>query len=515
MILKSQQEKIEKERRSQLRQLRGVFTLTIQTKLSLIIGGLILGVIVLLTATIVTRQTATLTDNADKLAQTLLQSVAATAKDELLLESAASIQDMITNIKRLNMSGLRRVVVSDREGKVVAHSETNDVDTRHLNPLSQAGVKPRQLPTGEQKMLSKSNDVVIALEDDENYFYVDSIFVRKPSTRELVYLGASELVFSKEEIQKPIAEQQRLILVFGAVVFLVSQAIGLLLSKQIVSAVVSISNAARKVAEGDLNVRIITKGKDELAELAREFNKMVIQIRQKIEMEKFLSEMTVEMISDRTGSHDENGAEVFRRENGEELVEKREIAAFFSDIRGFTSLSEKLEPEDALQIVNVYLDMQTQVIKRYGGVVDKFMGDGMMCLFRGQDMTDRAILAAVEIQTSIFNTNKMRAAHGLDYAAVGIGVSVGKAVLGNVGSQKRKDYTAIGDVVNLASRLCSIADAYSILVSESVIRNLRQKHSFRTMQTIKVKGKEKPVEVYSLEVNRSQYLAQPSPWNAD
>lgn len=496
MILKSQQQQEKRRRKAE-----DVFSLKIQAKLSLYFGALILFVIAVLITIVTTRQTVILTENADKISQTLLQSVAATAKDELLLESELSVQDMLINLKRMNVGGLKYVAVSNRAGKVVAHTETSLLGDPQPKPKT---LTLRELP--DNKLVSKSADVVVGFEDEETYYYLDSIFVRKQAQR--LFLGTIELAFSKELIQRPIRDQTRTILIVGILIFLAGQLIGFFVSKGIVSAVISISEAARKVAEGDLNVRVIIKGKDELAELAREFNKMVMLIRQKIEMEKFLSEMTVEMITDRSERGESIGGEEVFTQDQHDSVERREIAVFFSDIRGFTSLSERLEPEQALQIVNIYLDLQTQIVKRYGGIIDKFMGDGMMCIFRGQDMTDRAVLAALEIQSSVFNTNKTRSAHGLNYAAVGIGISVGKAVLGNVGSQRRRDYTAIGDVVNLSSRLCSIADAYNVLVSESVIRNLKQNYSFRTMQTIKVKGKENPVEVYSIEVNRSQFFTQ-------
>ena len=177
--------------------------------------------------------------------------------------------------------------------------------------------------------------------------------------------------------------------------------------------------------------------------------------------------------------------------------ERRYCTFLFTDVRGFTSLSEKLEPEQVTEIMNKALTIQSDAVKKYGGMVDKYIGDAMMAIFNAPlnlDMhEDRAILTAIEIK------KKMREAGlGID---IGIGINSGVAVIGNMGSETRFDFTALGDAVNLAARMESSCKEVGedIVIAQGTAEQTDIK--LDRLDDIYVKGKEKPIQIYTISEN--------------
>lgn len=172
---------------------------------------------------------------------------------------------------------------------------------------------------------------------------------------------------------------------------------------------------------------------------------------------------------------------------------RRHIAVLFSDVRSFTSLSEKKEPEEIVEILNEYLSLITEVAFRNGGTIDKFIGDGCMILFNApMDQADyeyMAVKTAFEIvQESMPLVEKLRAVCGRD-VMLGIGVHSGPAVVGNIGTAYRMDYTAIGDTVNTASRLEHMAKPGTVVISESLYQSLSGRIMAESIGYAELKGK--------------------------
>jgi adenylate cyclase len=182
---------------------------------------------------------------------------------------------------------------------------------------------------------------------------------------------------------------------------------------------------------------------------------------------------------------------------------RREISVLFSDLAGFTSLSEKLTPDAVGQVVNTYLNAMTHVVMKHGGTVDKFIGDAVMA-FWGAPLEDHAhalhaVHAAIEMQEQMDALQPRFAALGVDNLKLRIGINSGPAIVGNMGSDLRFDYTAIGDTVNLASRLEGANKAYGtpILIAESTAREVSKQVPLRQVDRVRVKGKSEPVNVYT------------------
>lgn len=183
--------------------------------------------------------------------------------------------------------------------------------------------------------------------------------------------------------------------------------------------------------------------------------------------------------------------------------ENRDIAVLFVDIRGFTTMSESLEPEQVLEILNEYLSLTTNSIFKNNGTLDKFVGDATMAVFNAPfDLDDyifRAVCTARDIQAGSEELEKKMMEKYGRTVGFGVGVNCGPAVVGNIGCEFRMDYTAIGDTVNTAARLESNAKRAQVLISESVYEAVKDRIEATEIGEIPLKGKSKGVMVYSLD----------------
>ena len=182
--------------------------------------------------------------------------------------------------------------------------------------------------------------------------------------------------------------------------------------------------------------------------------------------------------------------------------ENQEATILFSDIRGFTRMAEKMEPQKVVELLNEYFTEMTDLIFENGGTLDKYLGDGIMAVFGAPiarpDDALRSAKTATEMQRAMVRLNEDWQARGQPAMQAGIGINTGPVTAGNIGSTKRMDYTVIGDAVNLASRLCAKAAGGQIVVSESSYRLLAGEMPARKLDPMLVKGKAAPVEVYEI-----------------
>lgn len=178
--------------------------------------------------------------------------------------------------------------------------------------------------------------------------------------------------------------------------------------------------------------------------------------------------------------------------------QRKNITVLFSDIRGFTTLSENAEPEEIVSLLNAYFEKQVQVIFKHGGTLDKFIGDAVMAFWGAPDddpfHAQNAVAAALEM---IENLETFKKENSLPNFDIGIGIHTGDAVVAFLGSEQRKDYTVIGDTVNTASRLEGLTKGRChILVSEQTKQTCEKAFSFEPMGEEKVKGREKPIQIF-------------------
>ena len=177
-----------------------------------------------------------------------------------------------------------------------------------------------------------------------------------------------------------------------------------------------------------------------------------------------------------------------------------EITILFSDIRGFTSMSEKLSPTEIVKLLNKYFKSMIDVVFKYNGTLDKIVGDELMVLYgvplKGEDDTDNAVKTAIKMFQALDKFNEKIVKEGYKPFKIGIGINKGKAVSGNIGSEQQMNYTVIGDTINLGARLCSHAKSGEILISSSVKGVISNDYPFKKIPSIEVKGKSKPIDVW-------------------
>ena len=250
--------------------------------------------------------------------------------------------------------------------------------------------------------------------------------------------------------------------------------------------IIKISKAAKQISSGDLNIHLDINTNDEIGRLAQEFNSMVEGLQERVKMKKFVSNSTMDMISKKDLSNINLGGEY------------KTQTFLFSDIRDFTAMSETHRPKEVVSIINFYLNLQSEIIIKHGGDIDKYIGDEIMATFSSNDAPKKAMNAAIEIQRSIKEQNIIRIENKLTACEVGIGINEGEVIVGNIGSNTQMDFTSVGSGVNLAARLCSYAKPFEVLISKKSLSFEPDSFGLVDAPSVSLKGFSKPVEVYSL-----------------
>ena len=275
---------------------------------------------------------------------------------------------------------------------------------------------------------------------------------------------------------------------------LLGAGLGFFFSGLISAPLVNLAGAARDLEQGKYEAiesfrtahanRL--EARDEIGDLSRAFVDMGRGLKQRFAMSKYMSRTTYQML-EQSGSANLAG-------------ERKWLALVFSDVRGFTAFSEDRDPALVIERLNDVLGLEADVVRRHGGDVDKFVGDAMFAWFAGPDRCRHAVDAAIEILAGL-----QARFGGKAGTEIGFGIHVGEVVVGSMGSQDRRDYTAIGRSVNLAARLCSAAQSGQILVSQAVATELEGALSLNPLAPISAKGFAEPVRVFEVQ------HAKPSP----
>ena len=261
----------------------------------------------------------------------------------------------------------------------------------------------------------------------------------------------------------------------------------------------AISKTAEKVATGDYGKPIPVRGRDEIAQLTQSFNTMVKGLKER------------DFIANTFGRYVDQGIakELLKRPEAARLGgQKREVAMLMSDIRGFTPLSETLEPEEIIRFLNRYFSHLIQVIQDHQGIIVDFFGDAVLVFFDPFDepvkpMVGKAVQCAFKMQGSMKKFNQEMISEKLPPLQMGIGVNAGEVVVGNIGSKTRAKYGIVGSPVNLTQRIQSTAEEGEVVVSDSVYKyiqnDVRVKREFRIM----LKGVQDEATLYGVEAMES------------
>ncbi|MCP4820737.1 MAG: adenylate/guanylate cyclase domain-containing protein, partial [Shimia sp.] len=225
---------------------------------------------------------------------------------------------------------------------------------------------------------------------------------------------------SEESAYAVIAEMMRRILTVGALGFAAASVAALVFSRRLTGPILKIGRVADAIGKGDFGARVEkVRSRDEIGDLAGRINVMAGQLSERMELMKFVSHETVSAIQARDGDRIQRGGE------------RREVTMLFSDIRGYTAFSETVTPEEVIEVLNRYFEIQSAIVERHGGDIDKFVGDELMAMFVGEDKEDRAVRCGVEIKEALAKSFGAQTGREL---AVGIGIASGAVVLGAMGA---------------------------------------------------------------------------------
>ena len=347
-----------------------------------------------------------------------------------------------------------------------------------------AGVANFQPPEdGEIKIISLYDESLVALFKRQDLLGEDPVTVvlARPLRAELAAAHA--------------LEKQLVYISLAALV--VATLIALWLARSVSEPVRLLAAHTRLIGVGDYATRLTLDRADELGHLSDSINAMSAGLAERDRVRDLLDknvspEVATQLLRD--------GAAL----GGQE----REVTILFADLRGFTTLSEKLGPPELLALLNRYLDRMSAEIEREGGVIDKFIGDAIMALFGAPvsqgDAADRALAAALAMERALAVLNAELAAEGRPPLAIGVGVNTARVVAGNIGSHRRLNYSVIGDGVNVAARLQAFTRTAeyrtNIITSAATVAAVRtRKFTIRPLGSVAVKGREGAVEIFAVE----------------
>jgi adenylate cyclase len=312
-----------------------------------------------------------------------------------------------------------------------------------------------------------------------------------------------------EKLAPARALQDNLLLVaLGSLV--VAMALSLGFARTLTRPIEELVGHTQRIARGEYTVRNTSYRQDELGHLSRAFDDMSrgLAERDRVRAERDRVRDLLDKYRDLLDKNVSPEVAAQQLRDGTALGgEEREVTILFADLRGFTTLSESLAPHDLLTLLNRYLDRMSTAIEAQGGVIDKYIGDAIMALFGAPvtqgDAADRAIAAARGMEQALAALNAELAAEGRAPLAIGVGINTAPVVAGIIGSNRRLNYSVIGDGVNVAARLQAQTRkeeyATNIIVSAATKAAARAPFSPRALGTVPLKGRSEPVEIFAVD----------------
>ncbi|MDX2244871.1 MAG: adenylate/guanylate cyclase domain-containing protein [Leptolyngbyaceae cyanobacterium bins.302] len=327
------------------------------------------------------------------------------------------------------------------------------------------------------------------------------------------------VVVPEADFMGQIQETTNITIFLCLVALVVATVVGLQTSRWIVRPILRLNTAAKQLAQGHWDQKLPIQRADEIGELANSFSSMTNQLKSAFEtLEQKVRDRTENLAQANRELENKNALirQVFGRYLSNEVVtnlletpdglalggERRKITILTSDLRGFTATAERLQPEEVIKILNFYLEYMADVITRYEGTIDEFMGDGILALFGAptvrMDDTERAIACAIAMQQAMIPVNQQMQAWGFSPLEMGIGVHTGEVVVGNLGSEKRTKYGIVGSHVNLTYRIEACTVGGQILVSEDVMNEVGELLHIVRKQQVQMKGVHHPISLYDI-----------------
>lgn len=370
------------------------------------------------------------------------------------------------------------VSITNPTHTIIAHSDIDRVN------------KPFSPPAGLVQTETVSNDISIYsfIKENKEFLYLET-----PLSYQNVNVGRAQLTISQKTIEESIAQSKQYILVSFVIIIIAALLLSLGFSIYFSRPIKALEKNAAHFGAGNFALRASINRNDELGDLANAFNQMAgdLELKEKIKdsFGRYVAPEIVEIVLSNPSDHWLKAA-------------SKDATVLFTDIRGFTSLSENMAPEDIVEMLNTHFTRITEAVIRHGGHIDKFVGDAAMAVFgitsENPGHAEDAVAAALQIMEQIESHHRQSDPDSAIH--LGIGINTGSMVAGNLGSAKRMEYTVIGDNVNIASRLTSIADPGEILITGNTFDCLKNMEPItaREKGQMTIKGKAKKIRVFSI-----------------
>lgn len=428
--------------------------------------------------TVVTEEVrnAILSESLDK-GQSLARNLSLIAEEAILTMDDTSL--FIPLAKTVEESrGIMFAYVTDKRGNVIAHNDVAFVDTRYKEPKSFTEVE------------SEGGFRIIKYDSDDGLMYEITGAVGGVERLGHIHVGITGTI-----IDEAVGKITRRIIILS-MLGLIAGAVGaILLASMQVKPILLLARGVRAIGEGDLEQRVDVSRHDEIGDLAEAFNEMTkgLQEREFIRQtfQKFVHKDVVNQLLENPDMIKVGG-------------EKKKVTIIFTDIRGFTTLSEILSPHELIGLLNSYFAKLLPIIDKNGGVLDKFIGDAMMIVFgtplAKEDDALRAIKTGLEMRDKVIELNIQRERDGRDHITMGVGINTGTVIAGNVGSEDRMEYTVLGDAVNVAARLEGQSRTGDVIISDATYDEVKDKVvAVKSDQKVTLKGKVDAVNIYTVE----------------
>jgi adenylate cyclase len=300
---------------------------------------------------------------------------------------------------------------------------------------------------------------------------------------------------SVSEELKPFEEARNVALWLAIGGLVVSLFGALFIARTVTRPVHALVTAARSAEKGDYSHTVQITQRDELGELATAFNRMLKGLIERDKVHDLFGKFVSRAVAEQALA----GGVVL---GGEE----RQVTVLFSDLRNFTALSERRSPQEVVALLNTYLTRMSGVIDKNNGVVDKFLGDGMMAIFgapiAGEDDAGDALQAALAMCAALDDLNEEFAVQGLPRLEMGIGINTDVVVAGNMGSLSRLNYTVIGDGVNLAARIEGLTKRKDfnarVIATDATVRAAKRSFMTRSLGVVVIRGRKEPALLHAL-----------------
>jgi len=309
--------------------------------------------------------------------------------------------------------------------------------------------------------------------------------------------GSVRLGLSLEPLEQQAANTFATVGLLAISALLVGLGATYLTTRRLINSLLYVGRRIRDIASGDLRQQTQFIGSDEISQLEQSVNRLAEDLQKRDLLKQYISRSAWDEIEKKVAA---GGTEA--SDNDDSAL--RKVTILFMDIRNFTSLAESSPSREVVELLNEIFGMMVDIIETYGGVLDKFIGDALLTVFYPEDVDDdaiRAVYCAVEMQLRLEQFNQRRAFYGRHSVRAGIGINSGHVIAGTIGAKTRKDYTVIGDPVNVAARLeeRSKEGRYTnIVISEETYAGVKGLVAVELLSGDQIRGRQKPVAVYEI-----------------